>query len=123
MREFRFMSRVVRIILLLGLTASVVQAAVVYQDDFSGAVGSATNSVPEITVPGWAGATANAMELDGAGKLESSDAGNAAANYRFRIATDPLTTNPTNEIINDRTKYNISSQVILIYLFSFVCHN
>jgi len=84
----------------LMLAAGAAQATVVYQDDFEGPAGNATNTTPEITVAGWVGTYANTTEIDGGGKLESSNAGNAIANYRFRIATDPLTDNPTNHIIS-----------------------
>ena len=62
----------------------------VYQDDFSGAAGTATTTIPEVSTVGFANFSTTAG-LDGSGHLESTSVANAAANYRFRIDTNPLT--------------------------------
>ena len=69
--------------------AGMAGATISYQDDFSGAAGVATTTVPEISMPGFLPA-ARLTGLDGNGHLESTTV-NANANYRFRIDTAPLT--------------------------------
>jgi hypothetical protein len=85
--------------IVFGLAAVAVQAAVVYQDDFAGLAGDAkANTTPEVLAAGWLDASTD-MNLDGTGKLESGNEASAIANYRFRIATDPLTADAANDII------------------------
>jgi len=74
--------------------AEVASAMIVYQDDFSGAAtNNAKATVPEVAMAGFYEAS-SVMGLDGNGRLESTNPSEATANYRFRIANDPLTDNP-----------------------------
>ncbi len=78
--------------LLMGVLvlAGAVGAAVIYQDDFSGAVGLSTTSTPEISPVGF-DQKGFATGLDGSGHLESTLATQSTAGYRVKLGTDPLT--------------------------------
>ncbi|MCF7817297.1 MAG: sialate O-acetylesterase, partial [Kiritimatiellales bacterium] len=62
----------------------------VYQDDFSGEVGIATTTVPEISPVGFEQKYFT-TGLDGSGHLESTDPGQPTAGYRVKLGADPLT--------------------------------
>jgi hypothetical protein len=70
-----------------------VQAEIIYQDDFSGAAGAASATVPEIYPEGF-GQESFKTGLDGSGRLESSDSSQSAAGYRIRLGDNALTADP-----------------------------
>ncbi len=79
--------------LLIGVLvlAGAVGAAIVYQDDFSGAKGVAwTSSTPEISPAGFEQKGWN-TGLDGSGHLESTLPANSSPGYRVKLGTNPLT--------------------------------
>ncbi|MCF7817308.1 MAG: hypothetical protein K9M54_05440 [Kiritimatiellales bacterium] len=65
---------------------------VIYQDDFSGAAGAATTTVPEVSPTGFVQKYFQ-TGLDGNGRLESANPAQSSAGYRVKLGTDPLTAN------------------------------
>ena len=67
-------------------------APLIYQDDFSGAVGLATTTVPEVSPSGFE-QNASGIGLDGNGRLESTNP-LAGTTYRVNLGRAPLTDDP-----------------------------
>ena len=72
------------------LACGICNAEIVYQDDFSGAAGVSTTTVPEISPVGF-DQKGFVTGLDGSGRLESTLATQPTAGYRVKLGTDPLT--------------------------------
>ena len=72
------------------LACGMCNAEILYQDDFSGAAGVATTTVPEVSPLGF-DQNGFAAGLDGNGRLESTNPAQPTAGYRVRLGTDPLT--------------------------------
>ncbi len=91
----------IKLITVLAVAVSVMaaRAEVVYQDDFSGAVGVSTTSIPEISPVGFEQKGLN-TGLDGNGYLESTLPGNSGTGYRVKLGMAPLTTDTSIEEIS-----------------------
>ena len=76
------------------LACGICNAEIVYQDDFSGAAGASTTTIPEVSSLGF-DQNGFATGLDGSGRLESILPSNASSGYRVRLGTDPLTIDPS----------------------------
>ncbi len=79
------------LVLWIALTGALaLRADVVWQDDFSGAVGEASATVPEIFPAGY---EQNFFKtgLDGSGRLVSTDSAQPTAGFRVKLGTAPLT--------------------------------
>jgi hypothetical protein len=74
----------------LELPPDPIASRTLYQDDFSGAVGVASTTVPEVFSMGF---DHNCFHtgLDGNGLLESTDPAEGTAGYRVKLGTAPLT--------------------------------
>ncbi len=70
------------------------EALTIYEDDFSGAAGVATKTVPDVSPAGFEQKYFK-TGLDGNGRLESTDPAQGTAGYRVKLGTAPLTDDPT----------------------------
>ncbi|QHI69820.1 right-handed parallel beta-helix repeat-containing protein [Tichowtungia aerotolerans] len=107
------LNNTVGVFLAAGLLAGV-HADVVYQDDFTGAAGVATATVPEIPPVGFEQKSFK-TGLDGEGRLESSDPLAPTAGYRVKLGGAPLTDDLTlSEILFTVTMRTPTNDWIMI---------
>lgn len=81
-----------------GMLSLPVPGTVIYQDDFSGAAGPSTTSVPEVSPTGFEH-KAFLTGIDGSGRLESTNAANSGSGYRVKLGSAPLTDNPSIDAV------------------------